>query len=111
MSDKSWNRPAPVVAEKPQATTALQPPEEAAEELHQLLMVRGWGQWRCSALGGDVIVVVIDELINGYPVGYPVYTLQELNDVVGLDDRLLRIAHEAKKELGAKVAGVEVISG
>ena len=109
MSDKSWNRPAPVM-EKPRDAAELRPPEEVAEESHRLLAEQGWCQWQCSALGGDVIVVVIDETVTGYPAGKPVYTLQELSEIVELDDRLLRAAHEAKKGLGAKVEKVEVTS-
>jgi hypothetical protein len=33
-----------------------------------------------------------------------------LNEITALDDRLLRAAHEAKKGLGAKVAGVEMMT-
>jgi hypothetical protein len=79
------------------------PAEEVATETRKLLEAQGWCPWRCSALDNDVIIVVIDELVGGYPMGYPVYTVQELDVITVLDDQLLRVTYKAKKELGARI--------
>ena len=86
-----------------------QPAEEVAAETQRLLEDPGWCLWRCSALGGEVIVVVRDELVTGYPAGYPVYTDQELIELAreGVGVEAIRLAHEAKKSLGAKIQEVK----
>ena len=80
-----------------------------AARTQQELTDRGWGLWRCSALNGEVIVVVRDELVTGYPPGYPVYTVQELIELAreGVGVEAIRLAHEAKKGLGAKIQEVQ----
>jgi len=106
MSKENWNRPAPAaVALKPPAEP--QSPEEVAAETHRQLEDPGWCLWRCSTLDDEVIVVVRDELVTGYPPGFPVYTAQELFECTKAGGEFIRVAHEAKKTLGAKVAAVE----
>ena len=114
MGKESWARPAPAVPDQgAKGAAVMAPPEETAAESHRQLVERGWCAWRCEGLGGDTIVVVIDDTIplsrvsNGCPTAYPVYTLQELADILGLDDQLLQAAHRAKKELGAQISGAE----
>ena len=113
MGDKApWNQPAPVPAGP--GTTAVKEREApavisdtaaaaVAEVSHHHLSERGWCSWRCMKLDGDTIIVVIDETIDNYPKGYPVYTLQELKDILPLDDKMLRAAHRAKKLTGARM--------
>jgi hypothetical protein len=105
MSKERWSRPAPAPEGQGAKSVVLEPlpAEEVAAESSKLLEDQGWCTWRCERLGGDVIVVVIDELITGYPAGFPVYTLQELKDILQLDDPMLQMAHEAKKKLRARV--------
>jgi hypothetical protein len=104
-----WDRPAPASpglgAQERAGTAVLEKalPEEVAAESHQQLMENGWCTWQCEKLGGDIIIVVVGEGVTGYPEGYPVYTLQELRDILPLDDKLLQAAHRAKKELGAQI--------
>lgn len=114
MGKELWSRPAPTlpsqgakgaaVVESAPALGAAETAEGAAMESHQQLVEWGWCVWRCEGLSGDIIVVAIDDTIKGYPGGYPVYTLQELEDILVLDDQLLQAAHRAKKELGARIS-------
>jgi hypothetical protein len=109
MGRNNWNRPAPVM-EKPEPEAQLaeeQSIEETMVETHRQLTEKGWCLWECSALGGDVVIIVIDETITGYPAGLPVYTLQEMDEVAKLDFKTIRLAHEAKKALGAKIEGIK----
>jgi hypothetical protein len=74
---------------------------------NELLATRGWCLWRCRALGDEVIVVLRDELVDGFPAGYPTYLEQELDYLLEVGDGTLRLVHEAKKLAGATVTGVE----
>ena len=80
---------------------------EEATQTHELLETRGWCLWRCRALGDEVIVVLRDELVDGFPAGYPTYLEQELESLLEVDDSTLKLIHEAKKLAGATVTGVE----
>ena len=120
MGKQSWNQPAPMLPdqgaksaavmevtpeETAEGTTVMEAPaEDIAAESSKQLEDQGWCTWRCEGLGGDVIVVIISELITNYPRDYPVYTLQELRDILPLDDLMLQAAHRAKKELGAQIS-------
>ncbi|MBA7712085.1 hypothetical protein ES703_121055 [subsurface metagenome] len=88
----------------PKPPSTAETAEGATAESSKLLEDQGWCLWRCRGLGDDIIVVIISELITSYPTGYPVYTLQELEDILPLDDQLLQAAHRAKKELGAQIS-------
>jgi len=109
MGKTNWNRPAPAaVALKPPAEPL--PPVEVAAETHRLLEDPGWCLWRCSTLDDEVIIVVRDELVTGYPTGFPVYTAQELVELAKAGGEFIRVAHKAKKTLGAKVVAVEGVA-
>ena len=106
MGKNLWSRPAPDLPVRGAKSAAVMEPlatEEVAAESSRQLEEKGWCLWECSGLGGEVIVVIISELITNYPKEYPVYTLQELKDILPLDDQMLQAAHRAKKELGAKI--------
>jgi hypothetical protein len=107
MGKALWNRPAPAAPGTKVGTAVLEPtvPEEVTAVSHQQLVERGWCAWQCERLGGDTIIVVVGEGVTGYPEGYPVYTLQELRDILPMDDKLLQVAHRAKRELGAQIGG------
>jgi hypothetical protein len=84
---------------------ALAQAEDVAQRTRELLADPGWCLWKCGAFDGDIIVVCREELANGYPKGYPVYTECEL-EKLGQDDvsgGSLRLVHEAKKLSGARV--------
>jgi hypothetical protein len=85
----------------------LRQAQEAATRTHELLETRGWCLWRCRALGDEVIVILRDELVSGFPSGYPTYLEQELESLLEVDDCTLKLIHEAKKLAGATVTGVE----
>lgn len=82
--------------------------EETARHTRELLDSQGWCLWKCNALGGDVIAVVIDESVEGVE-GYPVYTEAELEELCQDDvsEATLRLVHEAKRLAGAKVTNSE----
>jgi hypothetical protein len=113
MGKELWNQPAPVegatAVKEREAPAAISETAAAAvaEVSHYQLAERGWCAWQCQGLGGDTIIVVVDETFTNYPRGYPVYTLRELYDILSLDDKLLQAAHRAKKELGARIEGPE----
>ena len=102
-------------ADKPAAAAVKEPPlepqpiEEVIAETQQQLVDRGWCLWRCNVLDGEVIIVVRDELVTGYPAGFPVYTTQELIELAqeGVGVEAIRLVHEAKKSCGAKVQEVK----
>jgi len=100
MSLPLWKQSAPAAGQK---EIESQPAEVVAERTEELLMTRGWCLWRCSVLGGDVIAVTRDELVEGVPMGYPVYTKQELELLLEANDAAVRLVHEAKKLAGARV--------
>jgi hypothetical protein len=81
--------------------------QEAAARTRELLETRGWCLWRCRGLDDEVIVVLRDELVGGFPAGYPVYLEQELECLLEVDDSALKLIHEAKKLAGATITGVE----
>jgi len=89
----------------PQRQVTLAQAEEVAQRTRELLNSQGWCLWRCSALGGEVIAVVLDENVEGVPEGYPIYTEGELVELCQYDvsEATLRLVHEAKKLAGAKV--------
>jgi hypothetical protein len=107
MNKRNWNQPAPAsVLEKPAAIAPPrepQPIEAVVAETKRLLESQGWCLWRCSTLGDAVIVVVRDELMTGYPAGYPVYLAQELDELGGAGADTMRRIHEAKKLAGAVI--------
>lgn len=100
LSDKVWGSPGPgepaaAVVEK--AAAGPQPAEVVAEETRRQLEGQGWCLWRCSTLGDDVIVVARDELVTAYPTGYPVYLVQELEELLGASADTVRRIYEVKK--------------
>jgi len=96
-----WSRSAPELKLKEIKQSA----EEVAQDTFRQLSTQGWCLWRCKLLNGEVIVVVRDELVEGIPAGYPVYTSGELLELLDVDDSMVRLIHEAKKKGGASIAG------
>jgi len=101
-----WEQSAPVPLQKEDEPQLA---EVVAECTRELLATRGWCLWKCSVLGGEVICVVQDELVEGVPEGYQVYTEAEREELFqdGVSDSTLRLVHEAKKLIGAKVTNRE----
>jgi hypothetical protein len=85
----------------------LRQAQEAAARTRELLETRGWCLWRCRALDDEVIVVLRDELVGGFPAGYPMYLEQELECLLEVDDSTLKLIHEAKKAAGATIVDIE----
>ena len=88
-------------------------PELAAElvalRTRKFLDSRGWCLWKCNLFGGEVIVVVKDETVEGFPKGHPVYTEAELEKLMrgNIKDSSLHLVHEAKKIGGAIIMDIE----
>ena len=106
MSLPLWKQSAPAAGQK---EIESQPAEVVAERTEELLMTRGWCLWKCSAFGGEVIVVVRDETVEGFPKGHPTYTEAELEKLMAgnIRDSSLHLIHEAKKMGGAIIMDIE----
>lgn len=87
--------------------TALDSPFalETVKRTKELLDFQGWCLWQCNMLDGGTVAVVRDELVEGVPQGYPVYTEAELEELFedDISEATIRLVHEAKKLAGAKV--------
>ena len=70
--------------------------QDVAKRTSDLLATRGWCLWEC-ATGPARIVILRDELVAGYPTGYPTYTEAELTLLSTAGDRTKRLVDEAKK--------------
>ena len=87
-------------------------PELAAEVVairtRKLLDSRGWCLWKCSLFGGEVIVLIKDGAMKGYPKGHPVYIEAELEKLMQGNIRYssLHLVHEAKKIGGAIIMDI-----
>jgi hypothetical protein len=75
----------------------LRPAEEVAMLTRRLLGYQGWCRWQCEMLGGEIIIVVKNEMVRGYPEGLPVYTEREIVDLVDMGEDSVLLIHEAKK--------------
>ena len=95
--------PSPKVP-KPELAAGL-----VALRTRKFLDSRGWCLWKCSAFGGEVIVVVRDETVEGFPKGHPTYTEAELEKLMAgnIRDSSLHLVHEAKKMGGAIIMDIE----
>jgi hypothetical protein len=85
---------------KPQPhMSEIMTPVEVAERSEDLLERRGWVLWECNNLGPvpEIVCIVRDELVKGYPVGYPVYTQYELGKMADMTPEQMRFVHKAKK--------------
>ena len=81
----------------------LEQAREVAERTYELLNTQGWCLWQCHTLNDEVIVVARDELVSGFPRGYPVCMEQELKSLLEVENSTLRLIHETKKLAGATV--------
>ena len=102
MGKALWEQSAPVPLQKedePQLAEAV------AECTRELLATLGWCLWKCSVLDGEVICVVQDELVEGVPEGYQVYTEAEIEELCqdDISNATIRLVHEVKKLVGAKI--------
>lgn len=107
---KAWGQPTKgrsshPVNEEVSSELNIFPVEETARRTRELLATRGWCLWGCSALGREVIAVVLDDGVEGVPGGYQVYTVAELEELCqdDISEATLRMIHEAKKIAGARV--------
>ncbi len=69
---------------------------------------KGYCAWRCALLGGEIILVVRNNLSENVELPpYPVYTVEELARLAELDVATLRLIHQAKKAGGARLLSIE----
>lgn len=80
--------------------------QEVAKRTKQLLATQGWCLWACNTLNKDIIVVTRNELIDGYPQRYSVYTQAELELLSNTGAATKLLVHEAKKITRAILVGV-----
>lgn len=71
--------------------------DEVSRRSTILLKEKGWCAWQCAALNGDVIVIIRDADVSGFPTDLPVYTERELMEACSMGNSGLRLIHEAKK--------------
>ena len=74
--------------------------KETAERTKELLETRGWVLWKCSKLNNEVIVIIRDEWVTGYPPGLPFFTDAELREFnrSGISLMTYKLLIEARKE-------------
>lgn len=72
---------------------------ETAMRTESYFEKRGWCLWRCSKLNNEVLVIVKDEKVTGYPPNLPVFTDAELKEFNQKDIPLstYRLIIDAKK--------------
>jgi hypothetical protein len=71
--------------------------EEVSRRTTIALKEKGWCCWQCATLDNEIIVIVRDEEVSGYPAGHPVYTERELKDLALMNASGMRLIQEAKK--------------
>ena len=86
--------------EKPAAPGDREIPPEILElvaQTQKLLHRRGWDLWKCRNLNNDIVVIALNDKIQGYPPNLPVYTEAELREIAGVNLKTRRLIHESKK--------------
>ena len=77
-------------------------PYQVDKRTRILLDQFGWCLWKCTKLNDEIICIIRDDSVRGYPEKYPVFTDQELRQLnqneTPLETWLLII--EAKKHAG-----------
>lgn len=81
------------------SSTPHQTAAEVADRTAELLETRGWALWKCANLNNDIVVIVRDESVKDFPLGYPVYFDAELKAMADSNMSIERhkFIHEAKK--------------
>lgn len=95
------------VSQEEGETPGLFQAREVAKRTKELLATRGWCLWECNTLNEDIIVVTRDELIDGYPQIYPIYTQAELELLSNTGEFTKLLVHEAKKITRATVVNIK----
>lgn len=96
-----------VEPEPPQPKTALEKrienypifsdPYQTADLTRQLLDGKGWCFWKCSVFHNEIIVIIRDKTVEGYPENFTAYTEAELSELVKVSPHALGLLHQAKK--------------
>ncbi len=81
--------------------------EAVSDKTFEFLARRGWCIWECAFFGGENISIIQDkELFNKQlrftdplriPAQYPLFTVEELHELMGKSDEMVRRIYEAKK--------------
>jgi hypothetical protein len=72
--------------------------QDVARKTQELFDRQGWALWKCDLLNDEIIVVLRDESVKNYPQGYPVYLSSELDTIINLSDKTIRMIHSTKKQ-------------
>lgn len=72
-------------------------PYKTAELTRQLLDGKGWCFWKCSVFHNEIIVIIRDKAVEGYPENFTIYTEAELKELIKRSDYGMMRLHEAKK--------------
>lgn len=102
------NEPAAVIGDFPHIAD-MGPPlikapyqiaKETAERTKELLETRGWVLWKCAKLDNEVIVIIRDEFVTGYPPGLPFFTDAEVREFnqKKISLKTYKLLIEARKE-------------
>lgn len=94
-----WDNSAPVTTEEKESPPASNY-EEVAARARALLINQGWCAFKCSNLGGDVIILTAGGDVK-YPPGYPVYSEWELGVLCETEPLEMLMIHEIKKAGGS----------
>lgn len=78
-----------------------------AYETRKALDTIGWVAWECRYLDNDVIIIIRDESVKGYPRGYPVYTENEIKLHENLTAQEVRRLHLIKKATGGELISTQ----
>ena len=79
--------------------------KEVADWTKHYFLTRGWVLWKCTKLNNEIIVVVRDYKVTGYPKGYPVFSDDEIRQLNqdGATPETWELVIEAKKDTDVRV--------
>lgn len=79
------------------------PITQVVEESQKQLDKKGWVMWRCTNFGDEHIIIVLDDMVTGYPKGYPVFTADEMEKVENMTSKQISAAIRVKKAMRAEI--------
>ena len=95
----------PELRAKIDQTQDYQKAKEVADRTKHYFLTRGWVLWKCTKLNNEIIVVVRDYKVTGYPKGYPVFSDDEIRQLNqdGATPETWELVIEAKKDTDVRV--------
>lgn len=78
--------------------------EAMCQKFDYIMDRQGWVMMMFpTLLHGDIITIIRDEEVTGYPLNHAVYTVEEFKLLCDKGAATFRLVHEAKKKAGAKI--------